>query len=333
MIGLVCALYCSQAWPHADSQTTSPSTASSHAPLGVMGDHRHKKGEIMVSYRLMHMDMDGSRIGSRRTTARQTVGTMGNPGQFLVAPTSMPMDMHMIGLMVGLSDNITLMGMARLVDNKMDHLVRNGRTFTTEASGLGDTTIGVMIRLLENGNHKIHWNLSLSLPTGSTDERDDTPTMANAFLPYPMQLGSGTFDLLPGITYIGQHERWRWGGQLSAVIRTCDADEGYTLGDRFAATGWLSRDLSNQLSTSLRFNYQDWDNIDGQNIALNPNVVQTANTALQGGDRVDLSLGFNYLFKNGHRLAIEYGLPISQNLNGPQLETDSVLTVGWQKAF
>ena len=30
-----------------------------HAPIGVMGDHLHKQGEIMVSYRYMQMEMAG----------------------------------------------------------------------------------------------------------------------------------------------------------------------------------------------------------------------------------------------------------------------------------
>ena len=33
----------------------------SHAPIGIMGDHYHKTGEIMLSYRCMHMSMAGNR--------------------------------------------------------------------------------------------------------------------------------------------------------------------------------------------------------------------------------------------------------------------------------
>ena len=35
----------------------------------------------------------------------------------------------------------------------------------------------------------------------------------------------------------------------------------------------------------------------------------------------------------GHRLAIEGGIPIVQDLNGPQMETDFMISVGWQYAF
>lgn len=316
-----------------DDHNTGRSTASSHAPLGVMGDHMHNQGEWMLSYRFMRMDMDGSRIGSKRVSPREIVGTGANPGQFVVAPISMPMEMHMFGMMYGLSDNITLMAMVNVLSNDMDHLVRNGRTFSTESSGLGDSRVGALIRLKERGKHQFHLNLAVSLPTGSSDERDDTPAMANAFLPYPMQLGSGTVDLLAGLTYNARQGQITWGAQTNTVIRTGDNDEGYTLGDRIGASVWVARDLTDNVSISGRINYQDWGNIDGVNAVLNPRMVQTANTHLQGGERTDLSIGLNYLFNNGHRLAIEYGEAISQNLDGPQLETDSVLTVGWQKAF
>ncbi len=47
--------------------------------------------------------------------------------------------------------------------------------------------------------------------------------------------------------------------------------------------------------------------------------------------------GLNLYFPSGalkgHRLAAEWHIPVYQSLNGPQLETDRVLTVGWQKSF
>ena len=318
----------------ATGQHSSEATiASSHAPIGVMSDHRHKKGEFMLSYRFMDMQMEGNRIGDDRVTDRSIIGTGAAPGRFLVVPTEMPMRMHMLGGMYGLSDKVTLMAMVSYLDTSMDHLIRNSRTFTTESSGFGDSRVGAIIGLLDHVQHKIHLGINASLPTGSTSERSDTPARADAFLPYPMQLGSGTYDFLPSITYTGSVESLSWGGQVSATIRAGKNDESYTLGNRLATTAWLAKDLSSSLSVSFRLNYQDWGQIDGANPALNPMMIQTANTSLQGGERLDGSLGINYLFKNGHRLAFEYAEPLSQDLNGPQLETDSVLTLGWQNAF
>jgi hypothetical protein len=321
-----------QALAH-NGEVHNVSTASSHAPIGVMGDHLHKKGEVMFSYRFMHMDMQGSRVGTRRQSARETVGSMMSPGQFMVAPTEMPMDMHMLGAMIGLTDKVTVMAMLPFLSNSMDHLIRNGKTFTTESSGMGDIKVSAMIKLFDTGSHKAHWSMGLSLPTGSIRERADTPAQSNAVLPYPMQLGSGTVDYMPSITYTGGAASWSWGAQASAVIRSGESAEQYSLGDRRAVTSWIARDLSNNLSVSARLNYQDWDAIDGANQALNPRMIQTADPQLQSGSRSDLSLGINYLFDGGHRLAFEYGEAVSQDLDGPQLETDSVWTLAWQKAF
>jgi len=315
--------------------TANSSAPSEHAPITVMGDHLHERGEWMLSYRYMRMDMQDSRMGSKRITARDIVGTADNPGQYRVAPDAMPMDMHMLGTMFGLNDRVTLMAMLMFVSQKMSHLTRPGDSFETESSGLGDTKLGAMVGLYESSKHRIHTNLMVSLPTGSIDERDDTPVMQNAFLPYPMQLGSGTYDFNPAIVYSGQFapRTWSWGAKLAAVIRNGTNDEGYTLGNRWSTSAWIARDVSHSLSLSLGLNYQDWEQIDGANPALNPMMIQTANPSLYGGERLDLSIGANYIFENGHRLAIEYAEPVSQSLNGPQMQLDSILTLGWQKAF
>ena len=80
---LLSSLQISQAFVPAIADTSS---ASDHAPIGVMVDHRHKKGEVMVSYRYMRMNMDGSRIGTDPVTPEQIATTVpnrffGTPGQ------------------------------------------------------------------------------------------------------------------------------------------------------------------------------------------------------------------------------------------------------------
>ncbi|MDX1411838.1 MAG: hypothetical protein R3351_06745, partial [Nitrospirales bacterium] len=63
-------------------------------------------------------------------------------------------------------------------------------------------------------------------------------------------------------------------------------------------------------------------------------LVYTVFPNLRGGQRLDLLGGANVLFPEfmGYetRLAVEYGQPIYQNLNGPQLATDHVLWLGFQ---
>lgn len=61
----------------------------------------------------------------------------------------------------------------------------------------------------------------------------------------------------------------------------------------------------------------------------------TADPNRRGGTRLDAMFGVNLIGPEnsklkGHRLAVEGGLPVMQRLEGPQLETDWMITAGWQ---
>ena len=150
-----------------------------------------------------------------------------------------------------------------------------------------------------------------------------------------MQLGSGTFDLTPSITYTMGHENWALGSQLNATLRLGRNSNDYSLGNAIALSGWGSYQLSDGISTSLRLNASQWGNIDGADNALNANLVPTSRTDLRGGKRVDALIGVDFSLPEmqGHRLAVEGGAPIYENLDGPQLSTDWRLSAGWQLAF
>lgn len=279
------------------------------------------------------MNMDGNRDGTDDISSSEVLE------DYMVSPTDMDMQMHMFGLMYSPIDSLTLMAMIPYIKKSMNHITRMGVEFKTESEGFGDLKTTGLWKLFHNNNNHIHLNLGISLPTGSIDEKDDTPAADNVVLPYPMQLGSGTFDLMPGITYLGKSDRYSWGSQLTGTIRLGDNDRDYTLGNVLNITGWSSVRLTHWLSTSARLNWSGWEDIDGADPDLNPNMVPTADPDLRGGNRLDGLLGINYLnvfgpdFLRGHRLAVEFGLPIYQDLNGPQLETDWTITLGWQYAF
>ena len=327
----------------------------SHAPMGVMGDHTHDAGEWMVSYRFMNMSMEGNKQGSDTISPEEIATTIGNPfsGQPMqpstlrVVPVEMTTRMHMLGLMYAPNDQVTLMLMANYINKEMDHITFQGGagttrlgTFTTESSGWGDTKVSGLIRLLDEGNHSVHLNAGLSLPTGSIDEKDDVLTPMGARptprIPYAMQLGSGTYDLEPGITYNGRDGRLSWGSQYKAVVRLGENDEDYTLGDRHEVTGWGAYRVLPWMSTSLRLAARTEDAIDGQD----PQIVapvQTADPANYGGDFVDLALGANLVGRSGaisgQRLGAELSRPIHQDYNGVQMEMDWMFTLAYQYSW
>ncbi len=339
------------------AQEDLPPTArpDGHAPIGVMGDHMHKKGEFMLSYRYMNMKMEDNRDGTDDLTPETIVTTVPNrffgmpmqPPTLRVVPTEMTMHMHMFGAMYAPADWITVMAMIMVVNQEMSHITFQGGmgtnqlgTFVTESSGLGDTRLSALVKLVSSGNHKLHLNAGISFPTGSITEQDEILTpmemRPTVRMPYPMQLGSGTFDLLPGITYTSHSGNLGWGGQLLGNVRLGENDEEYSLGNIFQVTAWGSYMWAPWISTAMRLASFSQGEIDG----IDPTItlpVQTADPDFQGGTRLDGSLSVNLIGQKGfirnHRLAIEYGVPLMQDLNGPQMKVKSNLVLGWQYAF
>ena len=99
--------------------------------------HGHGKGAWMFEYRFMRMDMDGLLNGTDSVSTQTISGTTQamngsrsvTPGkQYQMSPTQMTMDMHMLMVMYGISDELTLMGMINYLDNEMDmvmHMTRH----------------------------------------------------------------------------------------------------------------------------------------------------------------------------------------------------------------
>ncbi len=348
------AFSCSQAFAHpgaAIAGNVDAINADSHAPIGVMGDHMHKAGEWMLSYRYMEMEMDGNLNGDDSITPTEIVNTLANPfagpANVRVVPINMTTKMHMIGLMYAPTDNLTLMAMVNHTTKEMDHITFQGGMgttelgrFTTKASGIGDTKIAGLYRLFDDPTHHVHLNVGFSLPTGSIKETDDVlspmNTRPNLRLPYPMQLGTGTFDFEPGLTYTGKRNQWAWGAQYKAMIRLSENSQDYTFGDAHQISSWASYSYSPSISFSARLTGKTVDGIDGQDDNITA-PVQTANPNNQGGDYVNLGFGFNSVFQEGwlrgHRIALEYSMPIMQDVNGIQLEMENMLTFGYQYAF
>ncbi|PCJ71659.1 MAG: alpha-amylase [Rhodobiaceae bacterium] len=327
------------------------SNAYAHAPIGVMGDHLHKQGEWMFSYRFSHMNMSDNRDGTNSLSPEEIVSGVANrfapPANLRIVPLEMSMDMHMVGAMYAPSDIVTLTVMGMYVEKEMEHVTFAGMagttrrgTFTTSSSGIGDTSVTALVRLHNEEGHYVHANLGVSLPTGSIRETGQiltpmgaTPTVR---LPYAMQLGSGTYDLMPGLTYSGDQANWGWGAQWRSTLRLGTNTEGYSLGNRHEITGWAAYQFQPWISLSGRLAARSDGKLDGIDRFIS-GPVQTADPDNYGGERVEGFVGVNLVgqsgFLKGQRVAIEFGAPLYQSLNGPQLETDYRLTVGWQKAF
>ncbi len=346
-----------------------------YAPIGVMGNHLHEEGGWMFSYRFMNMHMDGMLSGDEDISADEVALSpnplagetmrMGNlpdgsprimtvPPTYRIAPLKMDMNMHMFGAMYGLSEDITLMAMVNYVVKKMTLQTYQGPsgtnvlgTFKGETSGFGDTKVAALIRLHEQSGHKFHASLGLSLPTGSITKKGSVlPPFAGTMTPagelvdidrlaYPMQLGSGSYDLLPGITYNGQNQDLSWGAQLAATIRLNENAEEYKLGNIVEGSAWVARRWAPWISSSLRVKALTEGRIRGRDPVITGGMPLFV-AENSGRDEVDVNLGVTFSGQDalrGHSLGLEVGIPVYQRVNGLQMKNDWNIMLGWQKAI
>ena len=313
---------------NAEYSTINP---DSHAPIGVMGDHTHKKGEIMFSYRAMLMGMDGLLTGTD-DVARTETG-------YNINPETMTMQMHMLGAMYAPSDRITLMLMFNYLSNSMDlHNNMMDADFTTESSGFGDIKLGAILNVLDYNNHKVYANASLSFPTGDIETRDDTPMGDNSILGYNMHLGSGTIDPSMGGTYTGHKGIFGWGAQSMFTFRVGLNDKGYGLGEKAEATAWGSVRAADFISFSTRLKYTYTGGITGSHADVTTMMVGMMplfDPNNSGRKQLDLNFGSNLVIKavDGLRVGLEVGLPVYQDVNGVQMKNTLAGTIGVQYAL
>lgn len=299
-----------------------------HAPISVMGDHYHKKGEFMFSYRFMPMWMEDN-IQSSDDISNEDIYQ-----NFMVAPQKMKMNMHMLGAMYAPSDRVTLMVMGNYISNSMDLRTGMGVDFTTESGGLGDITVSSLIKILNNNRQSLHGNVGISIPTGDIDQRDATPMMNDAQLAYPMQLGSGTWDPSLGLTYLGQSDKLSWGAQSKYKFRLGENSENYTFGNRFDVVGWGAIKVSDYFSFSTSLSYFDTQKIDGVDADLNPMMMPLFNTDNSGRNQLDVGIGTNFFVPKGSlkdlRIGAEIKIPAYQQVNGIQMKNTLMATFGIQ---
>ena len=126
-------------------------------------------------------------------------------------------------------------------------------------------------------------------------------------------------------------DRGSYGGQWQSTFRL-GSNEGYRLGNEHKLTTWYAWPFARQLSVSGRLAYMHRGQIRGADPAIVA-PVQTADPDNQGGDVLEVGIGANTILAHRHRIGLELMLPLVRDLNGPQLETDWSLSLGYQLAF
>jgi len=325
-------------------------------PLGVMTDHVHPKGEWMVSYTYMDMNMMGNHMGTK------SAGDATIYKNYDMSPETMQMQMQMVMVMYGLTNKITLMAMGGFTSNYMTMNMNEAMQMmpgmnmpqmsmtqgsASSSYGISDTKLYGLYSLKQTSSDRLIGTLGINLPTGSTSATGlSMYSGTTERLAYMMQMGTGSYSILPGLTYVKSISKFSIGVAGGADIKLNTNSDGYKWGNIYNATIWGSYRILSFMSASLRAEGINAGKITGsdKNI-LNPNVSTTSNMEFDptadprnsGGTWVNAYVGLNFhlnkpVLKN-LTAQIEYGIPVYQDLNGTQMAISNNLLAGLAYKF
>jgi hypothetical protein len=301
------------------------------------------RGAWTVGYRYIFQQMKGYMVGRNSVSPESLLRNNGGP--YAIVQDEMTQEMHIIEGTYSATDRLSiLLGIPFILQTTSHQRVPGpnpnvGEEFDVTTDGLSDISLKLAYTVFQGDMHQLIGFAGVSLPTGSIDEEGTTPRGKNSPLPYTMQLGSGTYDLDPGIAYSGRAGKWSWGAEFLYKVRLDENDADYNFGDRYTGSLYLTHRVSDWFAPSILLTGRGWEEISGRDPRLDPVrlAVPVANPALYGGERLDLLFRLNFAaprgFFKGHRLALEGGFPVYQDLNGPQMRADFRLGASWQWTF
>jgi len=306
------------------------------------GGSHHGKGMWMLDYKYIRMNMKDLLDTNLKLTGETAVNPAGKY-KYMMAPTSMTMDMHMGMVMYGFTDQFMGMLMLHYMSSSMGMESFEGTKSTMKSSGIGDTIVSGMFQ----GPHKLNFTVGISLPTGSTDVRGLMTHQAGVTneqkYPYGMQLGSGSYELKQGIEFsdtLDTIDSISWGAKYMLTARLNDNKHDYRLGNVFELEGWSQWEAHSLVSVKamLKLRSQgrttgsdeemDRDNTieGGEFFAMSPSL----SSENYGGNRIDAGGAIKFKIPGDiYSITTDFSMPIYQNLWGPQMATSWIASINF----
>jgi hypothetical protein len=285
-------------------------------------------GTWQLGYRYDFVSRGSNRTGTRR----EFMSRVFDRG-FTRASYSQDIETHTVEVLYAPFDRFTLAARLPIKRIETKHRLDTGESFTTQNQGVGDLEFSGRLRFTRKNQESFNLHLAVQTPTGAITQKDRVPG-GRERLPYDEQLGGGTWNLLPGITYVGRYRGTSWGLQVGAEFTLFHNEEGWSRGDLFHAGGWLGQRWFDLVTTAVQVQWREWGDVGGSDGEIsdewpsgNPNLYGGAHLVL--GSSIELAIpGLS-----GQRLSIDGTWPVYQSLDGPQLEGRWRLGVGWEWTF
>jgi len=330
-------------------------------PMNIPGGGVPETHEFRVKISPVVMHMEGLVDDTNKVAVSDVLGMpvmMGTPtGKYMAAPESMDMSMQNVMLGYSFTDDffagLMLMHSSKSMDmrfNSMMQAVTGQQGFTMKSNGLTDSMLMTKYRLFTDDplipRKQVSLLMSLSLPTGSIDERNNRhPVMMrrNELLPYGMQLGSGTFDPTVGLLYQASSSPYWWGANLSYTTRLYDNKRDYRLGNELKLDLYGMYQLRQDFLVQLQLNTLDRGKIRGEagesvsgfsghitkNDPDSPFMTPLWETDYYGKQQLSVTVGFQWQPTSLQIIDFSISKPVYTRTSGLQLKDDYRLMLTW----
>ncbi len=317
---------------------TSTLRLGGNAPIGVIADHGHKAGEAMFSYRGTVIGLQALQSGT------DTLETADVLQDYMLAPKHMITSTQMFSAIYAPHDHITLMAIMNYHEHIMQmegsyqqqggHQKQPVGIYNIDSEGFGDIKFDTLLTLLKKEHFTLTGNIGISLPAGSIAKTGDDGEV----LPYPMQLGSGSYEARPSVTLFGTKADWSYGSQLLSSLPLHQNARKYRHGNTFTVTAWSTQRVNNWFQFGGRLLFSHKAAFSSSDPELNQNRSPIHQIDSQGNTQLDIAISTDFMIPTGvpfqqNRLAFEIQIPVYQNLKGIQLINRLQFTAGCQFVF
>ncbi|MAG34594.1 MAG: hypothetical protein CL908_27310 [Deltaproteobacteria bacterium] len=298
-------------------------------PLGArFSEPLEGEERFRLSYRFARVKSQGLLVSDRDIRPGQVRNDSFIP--YVQTPRSLNVTSHTFRFAYAPHPRITLVAEVPFLEKELERLDASGSRPQDQSEGVGDLGFAIIVPFIRKGGESSHIHLGFDAPTGSIRRGG-----SGGRLPYDSQIGNGTWDFEWGWTYRGRFQWLSWGAQTVGRHPIGRNGRRYREGSRFESSVWGATRIFAGLSGSLRLEWEKQNNIQGRDRALDPIDDPSANSKTRGGTRFTLApgLALDLPQLEGQRLSVEFGVPVHQDLDGPQLERDWTLEAGWQWEF
>ena len=313
-----------------DDREKASSRSAPPPPLGVRFGEPLEDERFRVSYSFEQMQRKGMLIGDNQVSPSEVLNNSFNP--YDRTPRRLEVTAHTVQVAYSPHPRATLVVEVPFLLKKLKTRDDQGRVTQEQTQGVGDIGFALVVPFIRKGNERSQVHLGFDIPTGSIRRGGDETR-----LPFDSQIGNGSVDLEWGWTYRGEQDWISWGAQATGRHPLKRNDLRYRVGSRFELSGWGAARLPMGMSTSMRVGWLKQNNTrvpSGEFVGGTINDPSD-NPKARGGYQFTVSPGLTVdLPKSANqRFAVEFDIPVYQNLDGPQLKEQWSVKAGWQCAF